>query len=101
MEELSPEQRALLDFERGLFVGTGAKDQQIRTTFGSGATTYYQRQTALREYPAPLAYDPVLVNRLRRARAARLRSRRAHESGVRGGWRRSLTGCAPLPWRGC
>jgi hypothetical protein len=81
MEQLSPEQRALLDFERRPFVGAGAKEQQIRTTFGIGATTYYQRLNALLESQAALAYDPVLVNRLRRVRAARLRSRRARPTG--------------------
>ena len=77
MDELSPEQRAVLDFERRRFGGAGAKEQQIRSTFGVGATTYYQRLNALLDTEAALAYDPVLVNRLRRQRAAHSRSRRA------------------------
>lgn len=87
VEPLSGEQQALLDFERRTFVGAGAKEQQIRVTFGIGATTYYQRLNALLAVEAALVYDPVLVNRLRRRRAAHLRSRRARaqESAVRGG----------------
>lgn len=75
MDELSSRERALLDFERRGFGSAGAKEQQIRTVFGAGATTHYQRLNALLESQAALASDPVLVNRLRRIRAARLRSR--------------------------
>lgn len=87
MEQLSGEQRALLDFERRAFAGAGAKEQEIRATFGIGATTYYQRLNALLAVEAALAYDPLLVNRLRRRRAANQRSRSARtpRSAVRGG----------------
>jgi hypothetical protein len=77
MEQLSGDQRALLDFERRTFIGAGAKEQEIRATFGIGATTYFQRLNALLDREAALAYDPLLVNRLRRRRAANQRSRNA------------------------
>lgn len=81
MEQLGDEERAVLDFECRSFAGAGAKEQEIRATFGTGATTYYQRLNALLDREAALAYDPVLVNRLRRRRAANQRSRSARTAG--------------------
>ena len=75
MDELTDAERAVLDFERRPFGDPGTKAQAIRATFGISTTSYYQRLNALLDRQAALGYDPVLVNRLRRLRAAHQRSR--------------------------
>ena len=44
----------------------GAKEQAIRAQFGMSATRYYQVLNALIDRPEALAFDPLLVKRLRR-----------------------------------
>jgi hypothetical protein len=68
-------ERAILDFEKQWWRHAGAKEQAVRDTFGLSPTRYYQLLNGLLERPAALAYDPVLVKRLRRVRASRLRRR--------------------------
>ena len=46
------------------------------------ATRYYQVLNALIDAPAALAYDPLLVKRLRRLRQARQRARSARRLGL-------------------
>lgn len=70
------EQR-ILAFEGQWWRHAGAKEQAIRDTFGLSPTRYYQRLNRLLDEPAALAHDPVLVNRLRRLRVSRTRSRAA------------------------
>lgn len=69
--------RAMLAFEHQWWKHAGSKEQAIRTTFGVGATTYYQRLNRLLDDPAALEHDPTTVNRLRRLRASRQRSKSA------------------------
>jgi hypothetical protein len=73
--ELTERQRAIIDFERQWWKHAGAKEQAIRDRFEISATRYYQVLNALLDEPAALAYDPVTVQRLRRLRSARVRSR--------------------------
>lgn len=77
MDELSDHERDILDFEAGTFNGAGAKELAIRSRFGLGATHYYQQLNALLDNQAALAHNPTLVNRLRRLRQRRMRSRTA------------------------
>jgi hypothetical protein len=72
---LGERERAILDFEKQWWRHAGAKEQAVRDTFGLSPTRYYQLLNGLLERPAALAYDPVLVKRLRRVRASRLRRR--------------------------
>lgn len=72
---LNDRDRAMLDFERQQWRYRGAKEQAIRDTFDLTATRYYQLLNALIEQPEVLAYDPVLVKRLRRLRSARAAGR--------------------------
>lgn len=72
---LDPRDEKVLAFERQWWRHAGAKEQAIRDTFGLSATHYYQRLNRLLDDPAALAHDPVLVHRLRRVRASRVRSR--------------------------
>jgi hypothetical protein len=68
---LSERERAMLAFERRWWRRAGAKEQAIRDTFGLSATRYYQVLNRLIDRPEALAYDPVLVTRLRRLRSWR------------------------------
>jgi hypothetical protein len=68
--------RELLDFEKQWWRRPGAKEQAIRERFDLSPTNYYQLLNALLDRPAALAYDPVLVNRLRRVRTGRGPTRR-------------------------
>jgi len=74
-DALTDRERAVLDFENQWWRHAGAKEQAIRDTFDLSPTRYYQLVNALLDRPAALAYDPVLVKRLRRLRASRSRRR--------------------------
>jgi hypothetical protein len=72
---LTDRDRQVLAFERQWWKHAGAKEQAIRDLFGVSATRYYQLLNALLDNPAALGHDPVLVQRLRRLRATRSRTR--------------------------
>jgi hypothetical protein len=72
---LTDGERELLDFEKQWWRQPGAKEQAIRDRFELSPTNYYRLLNTLLDRPAALAYDPVLVNRLRRVRAGRGPSR--------------------------
>jgi len=72
---LSERDQAILTFERRWWKHAGAKEQAVRETFEVSATRYYQLLNKLLDDPQALAYDAVLVNRLRRLRMSRARSR--------------------------
>lgn len=78
---LSVKDTATLDFERQWWKYAGAKDAAIRQAFSESATRYYARLNRLIDEPAALAYDPLLVRRLRRLREARARQRSAARHG--------------------
>lgn len=73
----------VLAFERERFRYAGAKEAAVLTRFGDTPTRYYQRVDALLDHPAALAYDPELVNRLRRGRDQRRAARSAAARGAR------------------
>ncbi|MGC9670817.1 DUF3263 domain-containing protein [Planosporangium sp. 12N6] len=75
-DALAERDRALLDFEKRWWRQPGAKEQAIRDQFDLPPTRYYQLLNGLLDRPAALAYDPVLVNRLRRLRTGRGPTRR-------------------------
>lgn len=72
-DPLSDRDRAILDFEKKWWRYPGAKEQAIRDHLGMPATRYYQLLNALLDRPEALGYDPILVRRLRRLRARRMR----------------------------
>jgi hypothetical protein len=80
--ELSSRNAEILTFERQWWKFAGAKEQAIRDKFEMSATRYYQVLNALIDEPAALAYDPLLVKRLRRLRASRQRQRSAKRLGI-------------------
>ncbi len=79
---LSQRDRQILEFERQWWKYAGAKEQAIRNLFDMSATRYYQIINALIDNPDALAFDPMLVKRLRRMRAARQQARSARRLGV-------------------
>jgi Protein of unknown function (DUF3263) len=78
---LADRDRQILDFERQWWRYAGAKEQAVRDLFDMSATRYYQVLNALIDSPEALAYDPMLVKRLRRLRATRQRARSARRLG--------------------
>ena len=72
---LTERERQVLAFERQWWRHAGSKVQAIRDLFSVSSTRYYQMLNGLLDNPAALAYDPVLVKRLRRLRATRTRAR--------------------------
>lgn len=82
MDELTDEEKAILDFEGGpWWKYAGAKETAVLEKFGHSATRYYQRLNALIDRPEALAYAPLLVKRLRRLRTQRQRQRSAARLG--------------------
>ena len=80
--DLSAREREILEFERQWWRYAGAKEQAVREKFDMSATRYYQVLNALIDRPDALAFDPMLVKRLRRMRAARTRARSARRLGM-------------------
>ena len=72
----------VLEFERQWWKFAGAKEQAIREQFDMSAPRYYQVLNALIDQPSALAFDPMLVKRLQRMRAARQRARSARRLGI-------------------
>ncbi len=81
-ESLGERDQRILDFERQWWKYAGAKEQAIRDLFDMSGTRYYQVLNGLLDSPAALAYDPMLVKRLRRMRASRQRARSARRLGM-------------------
>ena len=79
---LTERDRELLRFERQWWKYAGAKEQAIREQFDMSATRYYQLLNALIDTADALAFDPLLVKRLRRLRSTRQRTRAARRLGL-------------------
>lgn len=74
---MTDQDRAILGLERRFAnaPADGRKRQAIGTELGMTITRYHQRLNRLLEDESALAHDPVTVNRLRRLRASRVRSK--------------------------
>jgi len=72
---LSDRDKAMLDFERTWWTEAGPKELAIRERFELSATRYYELLNALLESDDAMAYDPLVVRRLRRLRERRRRAR--------------------------
>jgi hypothetical protein len=82
MEELSAQDKRILDFERSWWKHAGVKEQAIKDHFEMSATRYYQILNELLEKTTALDYDPILVKRLKRLRVYRQRQRVARLLGA-------------------
>lgn len=78
---LAARDRDILLFERQWWRYAGAKEHAIRERFEMSATRYYQVLNSLIDRREALAFDPLLVKRLRRMRQARQRARSARRLG--------------------
>lgn len=81
---LTAREQEILAFERQWWKYAGAKEQAVRDLFEMSATRYYQVLNALIDQPAALAFDAMLVKRLRRMRQTRQRARSARRLGLGG-----------------
>jgi len=79
MSGLTDRERDILTFERNWWKHAGDKHKHIRESFDLSPTRYYQLLNALLERPEALAFDGMLVKRLRRLRTYRREGR-----GLRG-----------------
>ncbi len=80
-DALSERDLRILELERNWFKMAGSKEDAIREQLGMSSTTYYQALNALIDTEAALAHDALLVKRLRRLRAGRMRQRNARRLG--------------------
>ncbi len=80
---LSERERQLLSFERQWWKHPGIKEDSIKAFFDLTPTRYYQMLNALLDDPNALAFDPMLVKRLRRLRSTRRQERSARHLDVR------------------
>jgi hypothetical protein len=74
---MTDQDKAILDLERRFAnaPADGRKRQAIGAELEMTVTRYHQRLNRLLEDERALSYDPVTVNRLRRLRASRVRSK--------------------------
>jgi hypothetical protein len=79
---LDERSKRILDFERNWWRQNGRKERAIRDQFGWSAARYYQLLNRLIDFPEAMGYDPMLVKRLHRLRAARRRQRFARHLGL-------------------
>jgi hypothetical protein len=82
MADLNERDIEILDFERSWWKHAGVKEQAIKDRFEMSATRYYQLLNDLLELPEAMAYDPILVKRLKRLRVYRQRQRVARLLGA-------------------
>jgi hypothetical protein len=74
---LSERDQRILEFERQWWRNTGAKEEAIRAEFSLSAARYYQLLNAVIDLPDAVRADPMLINRLQRAREERSQMRAA------------------------
>lgn len=82
MTTLTDRDREILAVERLWWQYSGAKAAVIREKFDMSATRYYQVLNTMIDHEAVLAFDPILVKRLRNLRDRRQRSRSARRLGL-------------------
>ncbi len=75
MSGLTERDMRILAFERRGWRSSGVKEQAIAEVLDMSATRYYQLLNELIDRAEALAFDPVLVKRLRAQRARRQRIR--------------------------
>jgi hypothetical protein len=81
-DALSARDRAVLEFERSWWMGSGPKGRAIRARLGLSPSGYYRYLNRLVDVPEAARFDPLLVKRLRRMRSDRRRMRFEGDLGV-------------------
>lgn len=82
LDTLDERARAILDLERDWWKLGIPKERAIRERFGFSAARYHQLLNRIIDRAEALAYDPMLVRRLRRIRDGRRRKRVAGQLGI-------------------
>lgn len=80
--ELTERERAMIEFERSWWTMDDTRDLLIRARFSCSSEDYYQELNQLLDHPGALAFDPLVVRRLRRQRERRRRARIDGPNGV-------------------
>lgn len=80
--ELSERDHEILAFERQWWKHAGSKEKAVRELFCMSSTRYYQVLNRLIDSQAALREDPMLIRRLRKARAGRRRVRVSRKLGI-------------------
>lgn len=80
--ELTERQRAMLEFERTWWTMDDSRELLLRARFSCSTEDYYQELNQLLDHPGALAFDPLVVRRLRRQRERRRRARIDGPNGV-------------------
>jgi hypothetical protein len=75
VDPLSDTDRAIIQFEREWWRRRIPKERAVRERLGLSPTRYHQLLNSLLDRPDALAFDPMLIGRLRRLREARRRVR--------------------------
>ncbi len=71
MQQITDDQKAMLELERHWWQYTGTKEQVVRDRFGVSMTRYNQSLRQLVKTPAAQAYDPLVCKRIERIIARR------------------------------
>ncbi|MGH2740035.1 MAG: DUF3263 domain-containing protein [Actinomycetota bacterium] len=80
--QLDGRSREILDFERTWWRLAGPKERNIRSRLSLSAARYYRLLDLIIDRQEALRFDPLLVKRLRRRRAARRRQRLGGSLGL-------------------
>lgn len=72
---LSEREQGIIDFERSWWAEPGPKEAAIRERFDVSPTRYYELLAGLIDSDDALAYDPLVIRRLRRLRDRRRKAR--------------------------
>ncbi|MGW5646113.1 DUF3263 domain-containing protein [Saccharopolyspora sp. NPDC003752] len=81
--ELTVRERGILAFESQWWKREGVKKElAVRELFDMSPSRYYQLLNALLDSPVAERADPMLIKRLRKARAGRQRARAAQRLGI-------------------
>lgn len=72
---MSDDDRAMLELAGAFYLEESGRVAAMHSKFGMTPTRFWQRVNALLSSTAALKHDPVTVNRLRRLRSSRVRSK--------------------------
>lgn len=79
-DDLNEHDLGILDIENRLWTRPGPKEAAIRAELGISANQYQQQLNRLLDDPRALRHNPVMINRMRRVRAARRAAREARRA---------------------